>query len=197
MVTQLRVVNDCLAVMGEAPLNSLQESHEYKAAALNRLKATSERLQVRDGNGWWFNCETLTLTVNASDLRIYLPADIASMTVLDKRPTLAQRGRVLYNLDEGTDKFEVGTSYTARLVRLLPFESIPLTVAEYIAVETVLGFQNEYDGDQTKTRNLMQEATMRRMLAMSEHVRNRKVNMLDNSVGLSRIRNIVRQARRF
>lgn len=197
MVTQLRVVNDCLAVMGETPLNTLQEEHDYKAAALTRLRATSERIQARKGNGWWFNAETLTLTVHPADSRIYLPGDVGTVTVLAERPALAQRGRVLYNLDEGTDKFAEGVTYTARMVRLLPFEQIPLTVAEFIAASTVLAFQSEYDGDQTKTRNLMQAVREWETDAMAEHIRNRKVNLLDTSVGLSRIRNIVRQARRY
>lgn len=196
MTTKLDVVNTCLAVMGETPLNSLSEDHEYKAAALTRLAADTNRLQAK---GWWFNLETVQLTVNPSDSRIYLPGDIGTLRLpsMPGAARVAQRGKVLYNLDAGTDLFPDGTTYKATLIRLLPFESLPLLMAEYIAAETVLWFQNEYDGDQTKTRNLALVAQDRQREVTAEHLRNIKVNLLDNSVGLSRIRNRVRPARRY
>lgn len=194
MVTQLSVVNKCLAIMGEAPLNSLAETHTYKTAALNRLDAERSRILAK---GWWFNDETVTLAVSPLDSRIYLPGDTLSVVVLDQRPKLAQRGRILYNLDDATDLFPATDTYTARIIRDLAIENIPTSAAEYIATATVLWFQNEYDGDQTKTRNLAQALEDRKAEAMAEHIRNRRVNLLNNSTGLARIRRIVMQGRRY
>lgn len=197
MVTQLRVVNDCLAIMGEAPLNSLQEDHDFKTAALNGLSSLRTRILARGGQGWWFNEEIVKLSVNPLDNRIYLPGDALSVVILDERPRLAQRGRILYKLEEATDQFDPTDTYQARIFRDLAIELIPTSVAEYIAGSTVLWFQNEYDGDQTKTRNLMQTVAELKADAGAEHIRNRKVNLLNSNVSLARIRNIVRQGRRY
>lgn len=193
MATRLDVVNDCLAIMGETPLNTLLETHAFKGAALSLLDAKNASMQSRGGQGWWFNTEQVKLTPNPQDSRIYLPGDTASVVVLCQRPQLTQRGRVLYDLTNGTDIFPAGTVYPAKLIRLIDFESVPSSVAEFIRATVVLRFQNDYDGDQTKTRNLSADLDRLRADAMSEHMRNRKVNLLDNSPGLARIRNIVRQ----
>jgi hypothetical protein len=197
MTTQLRVVNDCLAIMGETPLNSLQEEHDYKAAVLGLLSAENARMQVADGNGWWFNCETVTLIRNLADGRIYVPGDAGSVTIMNQRTRLVQRGNTLYNLEDGTDLFPEGASYVARLIRIVPFEKVPLTVAEYIAASVVLAFQNDYDGDQAKTRNLSMMVARAEVAAMRQHIRERQVNLFDASPGIARLRNITRQARRY
>jgi hypothetical protein len=193
MATQLDVVNDCLAVMGEAPLTTLQEDHEYKAAALNRLASENREIQSK---GWWFNMEEVKLVADPTDNRIYLPGDTLAIT-LACSAKLAQRGRVLYNLSEGTDKFPAGTTYDARLTRLVPYEDLPQTAAAFVGVNVVLWFQNQYDGDQTKTRNLSLLREQRETAVMTEHIRNRKVNLLDSNVRLARIRNIIRQGSRY
>ena len=78
VATTLDVVNDCLAVMGEAPLNTISEDHAFKVAAINILNRNSRNVQAR---GWWFNQEVLKLTVNPIDSRIYLPNDAGSFIV--------------------------------------------------------------------------------------------------------------------
>lgn len=182
--------------MGEAPLNSLNEEHEYKAAALNILEKIKLEVLSKKGTGWWFNAESLTLTVNPTDGRIYLPNDAIGSITFSSRPNLAKRGRVIYNLDAGTDIFPEGTVLESKLVRNLAITDIPTTVAILIACKTVLDFQSAYDGDQTKTRNLLVREGTLWVGAESEHTRNRKVNLFDTSAGVQRIRNIVRQARR-
>jgi len=199
MATDLDVVNDCLAVMGEAPLNALAEDHTFKEAALGTLKRVSNTIQSR---GWWYNMEDYTLRVNTQDLRIYLPTDAGTIMPFDERPTLVQRGRVLYDLSRGSDRFELTDTFVARLVRVLAIADVPNSVAAYIARQTVLEFQQQYDGDQTKTRNLMIEINGSPQLgiiglrteAMNEHIRNRRVNLIDTSGRLARI---TRVSRRF
>lgn len=208
VATTLEVVNDCLAVMGEAPLNTISEDHAFKTAAITILERNNRNVQA---NGWWFNQELLTLTVNPTDLRIYLPNDTGTFIVTDrsKRDEFAQRGRVIYNLTKGTDMFSAGDSLKISLIRQLAFEDLPNSANAYIARKTVLDFQLDYDGDQTKVRNLQaevygvpttqgsQEQLGLKGALMAEHIRNKRVNFIDQSDRLARIRNRVQYSSRY
>jgi hypothetical protein len=119
-----------------------------------------------------------------------------------------QRGRVLYDVSKGTNVFPAGTSFDVEIVRQVPYEDTPRNFNAYIARKTVLDFQQEYDGDQTKTRNLHAEvygaqasAQSNGMIGlrgtvMAEHIRNTRVNFILQSERLSRITNTVNYSRR-
>lgn len=188
MTTELTVVNDCLAIMGEAPLNTLTEDHAYKTAAVTTLARVSRSTQSRS---WWFNIEKLELTVNPVDGRIYLPNDIGTLLPSHEHANLAQRGRVLYDLDKGTDRFDEGFTCKVRLTRQLAIEDVPDSVSALIAAQTVVEFQSLYDGDQTKTRSLMETVRVLQVLANAEHIRNRRVNLVESSERLNRIRRVI------
>jgi hypothetical protein len=198
MANDLDVVNDCLAIMGEAPLNSLTEDHTFKEAALNTLNRVNRQIQ---STGWWFNMENYVMRVNLQDQRIYFPTDIGTIMPFENRPHLVQRGRVLYDLSRGTDRFELGQTFDARLVRIIPLADVPESVGAYIARQSVLDFQQAYDGDQTKTRNLMIEINGSPQMgivglkteAKLEHIRNRRVNLIDSSDRMARIDRVTRR----
>lgn len=188
MATQLSVVNDCLAIMGEAPLNAIAEDHAFKSAAVGTLARLSTTVQSR---GWWFNMETLTLSASPVDFRIYVPTDTGTVLAKHANVNIVQRGRVMYDLDKGTDRFAASFTMDVRLTRILALEDIPASVADLIAAKVVLEFQSLYDGDQTKTRNLAAMVGDLQTLAMAEHVRNRRVNLIDISERLYRIRRVI------
>lgn len=199
--TQLSVVNACLAIMGEAPINTLAEQHVYKTNALAILERNDDNLQ---SEGWWFNTETLRLTVNPVDSRMYPPTDAATVRPsVNDRWRYVQRGRVMYDLLKGTDILDADTTLDVQLVRRIAFDDLPKSVAAYIARKTVLDFQQDYDGDQTKTRNLQLEVYGQpgvspglKGMAEAEHIRNVGFNFIDNSERLSRITRRVNYSRR-
>ena len=190
MASQLSVVNDCLAIMGEAPLLAIAEDHAFKQAAVNTLARNSNTVQSK---GWWFNMETLDLSASPIDLRVYLPNDVGTVLPSHANVNIVQRGRVLYDLNKGTDRFTAGFTLTVKLTRTLALEDIPASVSDLIAAKTVLDFQQLYDGDQTKTRNLLIEVAALQTLATAEHIRNRRVNLIDVSARLYRVRRVINQ----
>lgn len=201
MATRLDVVNACLAIMGEVPLNSLNEGHAFKDGALRILDRNDEDIQAE---GWWYNTESLVLRFNPADSRVYLPTDTGTIRPPDGYGArYVQRGRVLYDLQEGTDRFHAGFQLKVKLIRHIPFVDCPRSVGAYIMRKTVLDFQQEFDGDQTKTRNLMTEVygDGGRILGLkgkveAEHIRNTSYNFVTESERLSRITGRVNYSRR-
>lgn len=175
-VTELEVINACLATLGEAPLNTMEDDHSFKAAAQDKLNTTNLEVQKL---GFWFNTEHLDLIPDATDGNfIYVPQD-----VLEVRPLVgtgamyAQRGRRLFNVGENSYAFT--NAVCVRVVRLLPFEDLPYHAAAAVRDEATLRFQHVYDGDAVRYRELTQMAMLSRAQLMAEEVRQRKPNLLN------------------
>jgi hypothetical protein len=185
----LTVLNDMLGTMGESPLASLEEPHEFKGAGLSKLDQESRLCQAR---GWWFNMETITLQPMVNG-RIALSGDTISVRTGDS--TITQRGRYLYDLKNGTDIFT--QSVTVVLIRLIPFEDLPESIAGYIAAKAIMYFQNLYDADSTKMRELKEQAARARADANQEDIRNKKANLILSNPNLMRLKMLTNQARRY
>lgn len=187
-MTRLEVLNACLATMGEKPLNSLNDPHPMRSAALGRLYTENRRRQAK---GVWFNQEEITLDPSPADSRIYLPGDAISF----RAPTrdTAIRAKKLYDLKNGTNLFT--DSISGQLIRLVPFEDLPESAAAYYAAEVVLKFQMDYDGDSTKTRQLAADRDDAKVEYNIDHTRNRKTNLINSNVALSRLKSLSRRIR--
>lgn len=169
----LDVVNSMLGLLGELPVNSIDDSHSLIHAALAALSSQAALVQA---DFWWFNVEYPTLTPQTPSGAILVPEDAASVDSLTQYPRLTIRGNRLYNLDEVTDVFT--TPLRVRLHRVMPFEDVPLIARTHIAAKAKLEFQLAYDGDSTKAQFIQQEIKETYIRMHSEHIRNAKANML-------------------
>lgn len=200
MITILDVVNSCLATLGEAPLNTLLEPHEFRGTAQKSLDRASRRIQSR---GWWYNTEVATFSPSPVNANVQLPTDCLKWQSGTRKtdtlvrgtpqPWIVQRGTRLY--DTRTRSFELTEDVAGELVREVPFEDLPSVMADYIAAEAVLRFQSDYDADNSKRQELTQDWQLARIEANSENIRQANVNLLGNSVRLSRIKSVTRRAR--
>lgn len=201
MASTLDVVNDCLATLGEAPLNTLLEPHEFRGTAQRLLAKASRRIQQ---TGWWYNLESITLVPNP-DGQIVLPSDAlkwqsgvrSSDTLVrsEAKPWMVDRGGRLY--DTRTRSFVHTESVTGELVRELPFEQTPAVINDYIAAETVLKFQSNFDGDNSRRQELTQAWILARTEAKAENTRQLAVNLIYSNSRLSRIKRVTRQLRNY
>lgn len=187
---KLTVVNRMLATMGEKGLNSLADAHAFKADALDMLESVSRKVQTR---AWWFNTEKVTLTPSPIDDGIYLPTDCLSIRTTSA--ALVKRGNRIYNLDGGS--YEFTTDQTINLIRLVEFEDLEETAADYISAMAVLQFQSDFDGDSRRREELMEEVRDTRMEIGRAHIRGQQANVIDSNVNLQRLKNTTRSARRF
>lgn len=173
--TELEVVNACIATMGEAPLQAINDDHVYKQAALNYLHSSNAATQKRP---WWFNTEYHNLLPDATSKYVYVPQDVIHVSRLSRsQAPFAQRGRRLFN--STTNTYEWDQPVACLLVRLLPFEDLPFYAQDSVSFDAILRFQREYDGDNTRFQQL--DADRRRALIElnAQHIREKKFNLLD------------------
>ena len=190
-LTQLDVVNQCLASMGETPLNSIDTDHPFVAAALLKMKTTNTQEQAK---GWWFNTDTVVLQPDPNTYFIYVPADAINVNPDDAGNAFVIRGRRLYN--RATSSYEFHSAVQVTLVREIPFEDLPMLANHMIAARTVLDFQNDYDGDADKYNKLGAAYQQVFTTLRAEHIRQVKANMLQSPSVASQMR-LIRPMSRY
>lgn len=178
-MTELDVINEMLATMGEAPLNQIEEDHPYVAAGKRFLSATNQRVQSR---GWWFNTEVLEFVPDAVSKYIYVSNDIISAESLEGycRYKYTQRGRRLYDLVNGSFTIRENR-VVVRAFREIPFDDLPPLAQDAVSMSAVLRFQQNYDADQTKTSQLAADQADAMILLRAEDTRQKKPNFIYNT----------------
>lgn len=174
-VSQLDVVNACLATLGESPLNTLEDDHSFKAAALRYL---SEVTRIEQAPGFWFNSEYKLLVPDAASKFIYIPQDALSVKPIKKvSPVFSQRGKRLY--DPGSNSYEWSNPVWVDVVTYVDFDDLPFQAADLVQYGTVMRFQREYDGDNARYQQLGQDYSRARAEMRVEDVRNKRPNLLN------------------
>lgn len=172
-LTELDVVNACIATLGEAPLNELDPYHPFVPAAQTRLQAV---MLLDLGKGRWFNEEYLRITADAAGL-MYVPDGVLAIDSVDPSQRIAQRGRVLWDLDAGDNIWPVGYTQLFRINRWVEFADLPAVASHAYKMAAVLQFQADFDGDDSKYQKISLEERNARAALNAEHIRNSNVNM--------------------
>lgn len=178
IMDKLDVVNDCLAILGELPLNTLEEDHGFTAAALNSLERANSREQAKQ---WWFNQETVTLSPDpGSDDKILIPLDAIRVDPVDGSQDFVQRGRYLYKqfASASEDKTAFTRDVICKLTRLVKFEDLPHSAQLLVAASAKLDFGKSYDADRTRNDELKLEYRDAYTTLNAEHIRNINANLL-------------------
>lgn len=172
MLTELDVVNEQLATMGEAPITSLNIPHPYVAAGIRELRKANKSVCA---DGWWFSTERATLTPGVSPTyTVTFPAGTLSVRGLEGQP-VSKRGSTLYDHAEN-ETITVATE--VELIKEIPFRDLPVFANLYVGALAVLAFQKEFDRDPDRTRDLAATANMRYVQMNAEHIRIMQTNIL-------------------
>lgn len=137
-MTELDAVNLMLAVIGEAPINSLQVTGLSDAVIAHQtLTEVSREVQEK---GWGFNTEddyVLPLTVEGF---INIPANVLRIDAEeDEQINVVQRGQRVYDKDNKTFVFSRAIKF--QIVWMLDYEELPQAARYYIAIRAARKFQ--------------------------------------------------------
>ncbi len=176
-LSKLDVVNDMLGLLGENPLNTLDEDHDLVANALRVLRTANYREQAKS---WWFNKELLRLTPDADSGFIYLPTDTIRVDPSNTNLNYVARGRRLFKpfAPPLESKYVFTQPVDCWLVRLLDFEDLPISAQMFVSASAQYSFQLTVDGDSNKTQELKIAYQQALVTINSEHIRNSDVNLL-------------------
>ena len=165
MLTQLDVINQCLASMALAPITEGEiVGNPYAESAAASLKTvTTDTLS----KGWWFNERLLTTDP--------LPAGLLRVEGNFGR-TLSWRGAAEGIYDHTTGAY-LTAPYPAKTLGYVdvPFPDLPPQLQAYIAALTLVAFQAAFDGSETKAKQIAGEVA-RSLSVVQEIDRNSRVN---------------------
>jgi hypothetical protein len=188
LLSQLDVVNDCIATMGESPLIAIDLDHPYVQAALSALE---NAMTVEQSVGWWFNTDIQNITIDPLTGFAYKPADALSVDV--GTSAVIPRGARLY--DRSRSSYDMRPIFGAGpmqavVIREVPFEDIPSLAQQVISCRAQLDFQSDFDGDDNKYSKIGGTYTLSHRLLSAEHIRQSKVNMFQSTSMQEKLRQL-------
>lgn len=181
-ISELDVVNECLASMGETALNALDDEHPYVSDARRMLRIANLREQAK---GWWFNREQVMLSPDPDTGFIYVPEDTISVDPVSQWTHLVQRGRRLY--DPQGAGYAIGKAILVTMLRVIPFGELPPTASAYISLCAQRDFQKAFDADRMKVEQIYSEKQEAWQTLRAEDIRNAGVNLLYTPSNLQRM----------
>lgn len=162
-MTKLEAVNAMLVDDGSRKTTSLTSPTRVDVIrAVDTLDRVSRSVQLR---GHWYNDEIVELTLNGSS-KYPVANALVHVEVISGGPTTGTRGTpklvvragFLYDTVNGTDTFVGGSTITAKVHRLLPFESLPSSAREYIYATASLRNNSQGFGSRAVDRDLKEMA---------------------------------------
>ncbi|WP_442108497.1 hypothetical protein [Pseudomonas sp. NUPR-001] len=147
--TELDAVNEIIGIIGQAPLNSLEDEADIDSLnAQSILQRVSREVQSK---GWSWNIETASLSPDATTQKITYRDDWIRL----EGASVVRREGYLYDLSSQTNLFTASVSVD--IVRLIDFEDLPEVVRKYVTVKSSKIFQARSVGAQELDREAREE----------------------------------------
>lgn len=180
--TQLEAVNLMLSVIGESPVNSLNDGASVDAVqAKFILTNTTRAVQLE---GWWFNTETnIKLSPDTDSGEVKVPGNALKVDPSDKSSKVIARGSRLYDTENHTYKFSQPVEVD--MVLFLPFEELPESARNYITVKAGRTFQERVLGSETLSSFSKDDERQARSQLFIEDNEAGDANMLSGSTFMS------------
>lgn len=139
---ELAAVNDILAAIGEAPVNTLESDSNVDVVNARRILQKINRNE--QAKGWTFNIEENAILApdSFSGLINYLPSYL-SVTTTGGTPYV-NRGGYLYDRINKTDRFS--SPISVNLITLKPFDEMPEQFKAYIIAKASKEFNIRFFG---------------------------------------------------
>lgn len=131
--TELDAVNEIIGIIGQAPVNSLEDDADVDSLnAQSLLRRVSRELQSK---GWAWNTETVTLSPDSRSKKIPYRDEWLRLDEC----TLVRREGYAYDISTGTNLFTATVS--ASIVKLIGFEDLPEVARRYVTLRAGRIFQ--------------------------------------------------------
>lgn len=149
----LDAINDMLAAIGEAPVNTLEDSQNVDVEnAIRVLNKVNRQVQSK---GWSFNqIKDTYLNVDITTKKIKWQDDFLYLVGTDGTKYI-QRGDYVYDFDNQTDTFD--SDIEVEIIRLVDFDYMPPVARDYIVAKAARIFQTQILNDDSIGQNLMSQ----------------------------------------
>lgn len=183
--TELDAINTMLSVIGEAPVNTVEDNGNVDAVmALQILHSTSREVQAR---GWHFNTEKSYPLTPDSDGFLVLPNTVLRADTVDTSSDIdvVVRGNRLYNRREHTFQFE--DAVHVDMVILLSFDELPEPARHFITIRASRIFQERVVGSDSLS-GFTQKDELRSFVSLQEmEADTADYNILTDSYSVARV----------
>jgi len=182
--TELNAVNEMLASIGQAPVNSIVTNVSPDAViAMNALRAASRDIQEE---GWHFNTETdVELIPDVGDGHIDIPTNALKVDAVDSSINVTVRGGELYDLENNTLVFTDTNKY--QIVYHFEFADLPAVARRYFTQAAIFErFAPAYDSAAPQTRINERNFVRARSAFLDAEMENGDYNLL-TSIGASNV----------
>ena len=173
----LDAINEMLASIGEAPVDTLEEVENVDV--MNCKRILDSVLQEIQEEQWSFNYHPqYTLTPDTQTGYIYWSPTFLRLKGTDGK-VYQERSGVLFSLTDNTSTFT--SPITVSVVILVPFEDCPTAFKRYVTARASRLFSSRYLGDGQVTQELYEEEQRARARFYSYEIDMTHPSMANNS----------------
>jgi hypothetical protein len=185
--TRLSTINGMLATIGEAPINSLEDTSLVDVAmALSALDEVTRAILV---DGWAFNTDEdyPLFPEGFSPFSISVPPN--AMVCLPNREFeyITVRGGKLYDTDRRSFNFQGHPEVPCKIIWSLTFEELPEVTRQYIAVRACRLFQSRVTSSPILHQFTVEDERAARWTHQRNNVRVRRRRYLTDSYSVASI----------
>lgn len=185
LTTELDAINTMLSIIGEAPVNSVEDTGVVDAVMARQiLQETTRQVQAQ---AWHWNTDKGVSLVPTFPTPgdVYLPANTLMVDAVDTTHDVVQRGSRLWDRRKNTFKFD--HPVIVDIVRLLPFEDLPQNARHYIMVRAGRIFQDRVVGSETLAGFNDKDETRALAQLRNAEAETADYNMLTDSYSVARV----------
>ena len=161
-----------LALIGEAPVNTLEEPDGVTAKAIRIL---DDEVIMMQGKNYWFNQYPALLPLDTNN-EIMLPSNVSRVDA--NNTSIIQRGLKLYNKYNNT--FVFATPIRVSLTVTLSFEELPLTARLLVKATAEWFYEMQEQGDNSISNALRYTMDRCNTMFQDENLQQQNNNVFNN-----------------
>lgn len=188
--TELDAVNTCLDVIGEPPVNTLENTSNINVVRARKMLIEISRKVLT--KGWHFNTDVgFTMNPSIDTGEITVPPNVVRIDACDKSKDIVVRQGKLYDRENHT--FQFSSNIKVDMTILLEFEDLPEAFRYYITIRSARNFQKRELGSQLLDAFTAEEEMDAWVTVLHEEDDASDANMLAGSIDAQRISSYYRR----